>query len=101
MTNTVAHLEADACEVAMVSLIADELEKRNVANNSNGNLSESKLDDLMKHLSNYPILGDLNTFSENLPERALCQIIEKRKSFSNARSLNARISDSDHGFNPL
>ena len=64
MTNTLDHLEADACEVATIARIANEFEKRNVANNSNGNLSESKLDDLMKHLSSYPILGDLNTFSE-------------------------------------
>ena len=64
MTNTLDHLKSDAGEVAAISLIAGEFERKNVADNSNGNLSESKLNDLMEHLSNYPILGDLNTFSK-------------------------------------
>ena len=53
MTNTVAHLEADACEKAMVSLIADEFEKKNV---STENISESRKKDLMDHLNEYPKL---------------------------------------------
>ena len=61
MTNTVAHIEADAGEVGMVYLIADELERRGV---SNGNISESKLDDFLNHLSKYPILNGIDGFSE-------------------------------------
>ena len=53
MTNTVAHLEADACEKAMVSLIADEFEKKSV---STENISESRKKDLMDHLNEYPNL---------------------------------------------
>jgi len=61
MTNTVAHLEADACEVAMVSLIADELEKRNV---STDGISESRKKDLIDHLNEYPKLKGIVGLSE-------------------------------------
>jgi hypothetical protein len=61
MTNTVAHLEADACEVAMVSLIADELEKRNV---STDGISESRKKDLIDHLNEYPKLRGIVGLSE-------------------------------------
>ena len=69
MTNTVAHLEADACEVAMVSLIADELEKRNV---STDGISESRKKDLIDHceklkIKNYKIIPyKLYFFTSNL-----------------------------------
>ena len=46
MTNTVAHLEADACEVAMVSLIADELERKKCW--STDEISESRKKDLIR-----------------------------------------------------
>jgi len=65
MTNTLDHLKADAGEVAAISLIAEEFERRNVADNSNGNLSKSKLSDLESHLDNYPILGGLDKFSRD------------------------------------
>lgn len=61
MTNTVAHLEADACEKAMVSLIADEFEKKNV---STKNISDSRKKDLMDHLSTQPILNGFDGLSK-------------------------------------
>ena len=61
MTNTVAHLEADACEKAMVSLIADEFEKKSV---STENISESRKKDLMDHLNEYPKLKGIEGLSE-------------------------------------
>ena len=53
MTNTIDHLEADACEAAMVYLIAEELEKRNV---SSENILESRKQDFMDHLDSEPRL---------------------------------------------
>ncbi len=44
---------------------------------------------------------DVKTFSDNLPERELCQAIENMKSFSIAKSRMAVTSDSDHGSIPL
>ena len=61
MTNTVAHLEADACEKAMVSLIADEFEKKNV---STENISESRKKDLIDHLNEYPKLKGIEGLSK-------------------------------------
>ena len=61
MTNTVAHLEADACEVAMVFLIADELERKNVASEK---ISESRKEDLLNHLSEQPKLKGIEELSK-------------------------------------
>ena len=61
MTNTVAHLEADACEVAWVFLIAEELERKNVATER---IAEFRKEDLLNHLSEQPKLKDIEKLSE-------------------------------------
>lgn len=61
MTNTVAHLEADACEKVMVYLIADELEKGGVATE---NISKFRKQDVLDHLSKYPKLKGIGGLSK-------------------------------------
>jgi len=61
MTNTVAHLEADACEVAWVFLVAEELERKNVATEG---IAESRKQDLLNHLSEQPKLKDIEGLSK-------------------------------------
>jgi hypothetical protein len=61
MTNTTDHLEADACEKAMVYIIAEELEKRNVAS---GKISKSRKRDLINHLNEQPKLKGIDKLSK-------------------------------------
>ena len=86
MTNTVAHLEADACEVAMVFLIADELERKNVASEK---ISESRKEDLLNHLSEQPKLKGIEelskkTYYKNCVKRAPRFVSELIDTFPNS-----------------
>ena len=61
MTNTVAHLESDACEKAMVFIVAEELEKRNV---NTENIKEDRKQDLINHLDEQPKLKGIKELTK-------------------------------------